>query len=240
VPDATTVWLFREALAKAGLVAKLFVLFNQHLEAKGYIARGGQIVDATIVSAPVQHNSRSENEAIKAGKTPEGWQEKPAKNAQKDKDALWTKKHDHSFYGYKNHIGIDRMHKLIRRYARCSIGMGSGGASQARAMLNSESRLQPAGIRALLHPDAPRFPIAGGPHRHRRARKAVDVRRPKAVERNVIAILPVHPGDAGIFVKPGAIAGSSLLRRRLILAGPRDDPAGIVAVPHLRLGPGQG
>ncbi len=117
VPDATTVWLFREALAKAGLVAKLFVLFNQHLEAKGYIARGGQIVDATIVSAPMQRNSRSENEAIKAGKTPEGWQEKPAKNAQKDKDARWTKKHDHSFYGYKNHIGIDRAHKLIRRYA---------------------------------------------------------------------------------------------------------------------------
>jgi len=117
VPDATTVWLFREALAKAGLVAKLFVLFNQHLEAKGYIARGGQIVDATIVSAPMQRNSRSENEAIKAGKTPEGWQEKPAKNAQKDKDARWTKKHDRSFYGYKNHIGIDRAHKLIRRYA---------------------------------------------------------------------------------------------------------------------------
>ncbi len=117
VPDATTVWLFREALAKTGLVAKLFVLFNQHLEAKGYIARGGQIVDATIVSAPMQRNSRSENEAIKAGKTPEGWQEKPAKNAQKDKDARWTKKHDRSFYGYKNHIGIDRTHKLIRRYA---------------------------------------------------------------------------------------------------------------------------
>jgi len=117
VPDATTVWLFREALAKAGLVAKLFALFNQHLEAKGYIARGGQIVDATIVSVPVQHNSRSENAAIKAGKTPAGWQEKPAKNAQKDKDARWTKKHDKSFYGYKNHIGIDRTHKLIRRYA---------------------------------------------------------------------------------------------------------------------------
>ena len=117
VPDATTVWLFREALAKAGLIAKLFVLFNQHLEAKGYIARGGQIVDATIVSAPTQHNSRGENEAIKAGKTPEGWQEKPAKNAQKDKDARWTKKDDQSFYGYKNHIGIDRTHKLIRRYA---------------------------------------------------------------------------------------------------------------------------
>ena len=115
VPDATTVWLFREALAKAGLVEKLFAIFDRRLEAKGYIARGGQIVDATIVSAPKQRNSREENDAIKAGQTPEGWEQKPAKNAQKDKDARWTKKHGRSYYGYKNHIGVDRKHKLIRR-----------------------------------------------------------------------------------------------------------------------------
>jgi transposase, IS5 family len=117
VPDATTVWLFREALSKANLIKALFDRFNGYLNAKGYIARGGQIVDATIVSAPKQHNTREENEAIKAGKTPEGWERKPAKNAQKDKDARWTKKNDHSFYGYKNHISIDRKHKLIRRYS---------------------------------------------------------------------------------------------------------------------------
>jgi IS5 family transposase len=117
VPDATTVWLFREALARAGLVKSLFERFNQHLDAKGYIARGGQIVDATIVNAPKQHNTREENEAIKAGKTPEGWEEEPAKNAQKDKDARWTKKNDESFYGYKNHVSVDRKHKIIRRYA---------------------------------------------------------------------------------------------------------------------------
>ena len=52
VPDATTIWLFREALVEAGLIDKLFDRFSQHLRAKGYIARGGQIVDATIVSAP--------------------------------------------------------------------------------------------------------------------------------------------------------------------------------------------
>ena len=46
VPDATTVWLFREALAKAGLVKTLFDRFNHHLDAKGYIARGGQIENA--------------------------------------------------------------------------------------------------------------------------------------------------------------------------------------------------
>jgi IS5 family transposase len=92
VPDATTVWLFREALSRANLVKALFDRFNGYLNAKGYIARGGQIIDATIVSAPKQHNTREENEAIKAGQTPEGWEKKRAKNAQKDKDARWTKK----------------------------------------------------------------------------------------------------------------------------------------------------
>ena len=94
VPDATTIWLFREALAQAGLIDKLFERFGQHLEAEGYIARGGQIIDATIVSVPKQRNTKEENEAIKAGKTPEGWEKQPAKNAQKDKDARWTKKND--------------------------------------------------------------------------------------------------------------------------------------------------
>src|SRR6266404_1297329 len=68
VPDATTIWLFREALAQAGLIDKLFERFGQHLEAEGYIARGGQIIDATIVSVPKQRNTKEENEAIKAGK----------------------------------------------------------------------------------------------------------------------------------------------------------------------------
>src|SRR5262249_21184393 len=115
VPDATTVWLFR-ALAKAGLVKSLFERFNQHLDAKGYIARGGQIVDATIVNAPKQHNTRGENEAIKAGKTPEGGDEEPAKDAPKDKDARRTQKKEPSVYGYKNHVSCDRKHKIIRRY----------------------------------------------------------------------------------------------------------------------------
>src|SRR6516164_403806 len=116
VPDATTIWLFREALAQAGLIDKLFERFGQHLETEGYIARGGQIIDATIVSVPKQRNTKEENEAIKAGKTPEGWEKQPAKNAQKDKDARWTKRNDESFYGYKNHLGVDKGHKLIRKW----------------------------------------------------------------------------------------------------------------------------
>ncbi len=52
IPDGTTLWLFREKLAKAGVIEKLFDRFDRHLGAKGYIARGGQIVDATIVPVP--------------------------------------------------------------------------------------------------------------------------------------------------------------------------------------------
>ncbi len=49
IPDATTLWLLRERLASAGMIEKLLERFDQHLEAKGYIARGGQMIDATIV-----------------------------------------------------------------------------------------------------------------------------------------------------------------------------------------------
>jgi IS5 family transposase len=70
IPDDTTLCLFRETLAKAGLVEKLFERFRRHLEAKGYIARGGQMVDTTIVPVPKQRNSRDENDEVKAGKTP--------------------------------------------------------------------------------------------------------------------------------------------------------------------------
>jgi len=116
VPDATTLWLFREALVEAKLIHTLFDRFGQHLAAKGYIARGGQIVDATIVSAPKQRNTREENNTVKNGDTPEDWEKKPAKNRQKDKDARWTKKHGKSFYGYKNHVNVDKAHKLIRKW----------------------------------------------------------------------------------------------------------------------------
>jgi IS5 family transposase len=167
VPDATTVWLFREALTKANLVKALFERFDGYLNAKGYIARGGQIVDATIVSAPRQHNSRGENEAIKAGKTPEGWEAKPAKNAQKDKDARWTKKNDKSFYGYKNHISIDRKHKLIRRYAETDASVHDSRtldevldksntsnevwADSAYRSVETEAKLEAKGYKSRIH-----------------------------------------------------------------------------------------
>lgn len=116
VPDAKTVWLYREKLAQAGKVKSLFDRFDAYLRDNGYLAMGGQIVDASIVPVPKQRNSRYENETIKASKTPKGWNRKPRKKRHKDVDARWTKKHGKSHYGYKNHINADRRHKFIRDY----------------------------------------------------------------------------------------------------------------------------
>jgi len=116
VPDAKTVWLYRDRLAETGMIDALFKDFDGYLKDQGYLAMGGQIIDASIVSVPTQHNSRDENTAIKAGETPKEWADKPAKFRQKDTDARWTKKHGKSHYGYKNHINVDRRHKLVRCY----------------------------------------------------------------------------------------------------------------------------
>src|SRR6516225_5657590 len=163
IPDGTTLWLFRETLAKAGLVEKLFERFGQHLEAKGYIARGGQMADATIVPVPKQRNSRDENDKVKAGKTPEAWEKNPAKNRQKGR-AL-DQEHGKSFYGYKNHVNADAKHKLIRQYdvtdasdSRTFDGLLNQAntssdvyADSAYRSAETEAKLSLRGLRSRIH-----------------------------------------------------------------------------------------
>ena len=112
IPDRTTIWLFENRIGAAGAQA-LFEAVKRQIERKGYIARGGQIVDATLVRAPRQHFSRDEQEIVERRAMPRGWS--PAKRRQKDLDASWTKKHGKSHYGYKLSVCVDRKHKLIRR-----------------------------------------------------------------------------------------------------------------------------
>ena len=116
VPDAKTVWSFRERLRKAELVEPLFEQFGAYLTATGYQAQCGQIVDATLVPVPKQRNSREDNATIKAGTVPENWHDTPHKLAQKDVEARWTQKNGTSHYGYKKHINRDAGHGFIRRY----------------------------------------------------------------------------------------------------------------------------
>mgnify|MGYP003335027914 FL=1 len=117
IPDATTIAFFRERLRKAEVIEELFEMFEAYLRSQGLEARGGQIIDATLVPVPKQRNTREENADIKAGKLPEGWDENADRLRQKDLDARWVKKNGINHYGYKNSICIDVDHGFIRRYA---------------------------------------------------------------------------------------------------------------------------
>ncbi|MFD2054890.1 IS5 family transposase [Mesorhizobium calcicola] len=150
VPDAKTIWLFREHLTQACAVENLFARFDKHLAKAGYLAMGGQIVDATIVAAPKQRNTDAEKADIKAGKVPDAWKEKPAKLRQKDRDARWTVKFSKAkvaeegkaqqrdiaipAFGYKNHAAIDRRHGFIRGWNVTSASAYDG--AQLRNVLN--------------------------------------------------------------------------------------------------------
>jgi IS5 family transposase len=109
VPDEKTIWAFREALTKVGAIEETFYWFNRHLREKGFEAKGGTLIDATIIEAPIR---RATNEGTTV-------QEK----AQRDDDATWVKKNECAFYGYKNHVAVDAEHKLIRTYdaTPCSV-----------------------------------------------------------------------------------------------------------------------
>jgi transposase, IS5 family len=48
VPDARTIWLFRERLTKAGAITTLFERFDTMLRDTGYIAMSGQIIDLLL------------------------------------------------------------------------------------------------------------------------------------------------------------------------------------------------
>jgi transposase, IS5 family len=113
IPDANTLWVFRERISAAGGADALFDAVQRQLQQHGFIARGGQIVDATLVEAPRQHFRKAEKEKLEQGETPTEWTD--AQRRQKDTEASWTKKHGKSHHGYKLSISADRKYKLIRK-----------------------------------------------------------------------------------------------------------------------------
>lgn len=124
VPDAKTIWLYREQLAQGGAAEKLFAQFDALLRAKGWLAMDGQIIDATVIQACRPRLTRAEKDTIKGGGIPAEWN--PARRAQIDRDGRWTIKRGRKreagpgdghqrqieiampMFGYKNHVGIDR------------------------------------------------------------------------------------------------------------------------------------
>ena len=153
VPDAKTIWLYREQLARAGAAERLFARFDALLREKGWLAMGGQIIDATVIAARRPRLSQAEKDTIKGGGTPTEWT--PARRAQIDRDGRWTIKRGKKreagpgdghqrqveiavpVFGYKNHVGIDRAFGFLRRYTVTHAAAHDGG--QLGAVLDRDN-----------------------------------------------------------------------------------------------------
>lgn len=92
IPDGDTIGRFRALLVKHGLQEKLFAQVVSLLEGKGLILKKGTIVDSTIVSAPSSTKNREKK---------------------RDPDAHQTKKGNTWYFGYKGHIGVDKISGLV-------------------------------------------------------------------------------------------------------------------------------
>jgi len=113
IPDRTTIWIFRERLIKADAFSSIFDAVQEQLNAHGYVAREGHMVDASLVPVPTQHVHKEEKALLKEKAMPADW---PAsKRRQKDADATWTKKHGKSYFGFKFTANTDNRYKLIRK-----------------------------------------------------------------------------------------------------------------------------
>ena len=94
---------------------------------------GGPDRRASPIAAPRQRNTQDEKKAIKDGRIPDDWKDKPAKLRQKDRDARWTVKYTKAkpredgstppvdlaipVFGYQNHISLDRGFGFIRKWS---------------------------------------------------------------------------------------------------------------------------
>lgn len=149
VADAKTIWLFREQLTRSGTLARLFERFDRLRHERGYLAMGGQIVDATVIEARRPRLTKDETATLRDGGTPAGWSK--ARTRQIDRDGRWTVKRGKKpppegaqrqgaeiavpVFGYKNHLGIDRTHGFIRRFAVTHAARHDG--SQLAAVLDA-------------------------------------------------------------------------------------------------------
>ena len=97
VPDHSSVWRFREELARRGLAARLLAEVNRQLDARGLILRRGTLIDATILEAAVRPPGGDAGEV-----------------SPRDPQAGWTKKNGRSRFGYEAHAAVDEGSGLVR------------------------------------------------------------------------------------------------------------------------------
>ncbi len=233
----------------------LFRSYETALTRAGFLAIGGQIIDASIVAAPKQRNSEGEKAEIRAGRIPADWKNKPAKLRQKDRDARWTVKFSRAkpsddgspridlavpAFGYKNHLGIDRRHGLIRSWAVTDAARHDGAllpalidrsntASDVWADTSYRSRanerhLAENGLRSCIHRKKPRgkpMPVRTAKANGRKSKVRSAVEHVFAHEKGPMGLVVRTIGIARARVKIGLANLVYNMKRALWLTGRR-------------------
>lgn len=180
-PDHTTLWRFRQELARDGLIERVLAELTRQLEAKALVLKRGTLIDASLVAARANPPRKPRAGAPEAAGKPSA-----------DPDARWGRKGKKSVFGYKIHIGADAAHTIIRRVDVTNASLtdtepadglicGDEKAVYGDQAYYTHARLREAGIKDRLmhrpnkhHPELP-------PRKKRRNRLIARVRA--AVER---------------------------------------------------------
>jgi len=100
VPDAKTVWLFRERLKNSGKEKELFNRYTEELKRRNVITKSGSIVDATFIERSEQkaNGRKNPDNRYKKADFKDG---NANKERQYDKDARFVKKHANGILGIR-------------------------------------------------------------------------------------------------------------------------------------------
>ena len=88
IPDAKTIWLFRETLAQAQVMETLFAHVETYLAQHGLQPRGGQFLEASLVPVPKQTHSRAKNATIKVASVHQSGSVNPPSGGRKTRGSL--------------------------------------------------------------------------------------------------------------------------------------------------------
>jgi IS5 family transposase len=101
IPDATTVWLFRERLAETGRDKAVWEELQRQLDEKGLSVKKGVVQDATFITSDPGHAAKDKPRGEDA-------------RTRRSRDGSWAKKGSKSYYGFKLHAKSDVDLGLIR------------------------------------------------------------------------------------------------------------------------------
>ena len=114
VPDHSTLWRFREQLAKSGLAERAFNLITAQIETSGFVLKRGTLIDASLIRAAVNPPGPPD---IPLPPDADGRPASKLVKSLQDPDAAWTKKDNKYVFGYKMHVAMDQGSRIIRRLA---------------------------------------------------------------------------------------------------------------------------